>query len=155
MEQKIERTINCDINEIRLKGIEGTLEKVVDKIEYINQSNEVNSELMTKFDTMMNFIIEDRKEQREINKEQREINKKTSETLEKINDNLTGLNKDVGNLEKKVINIEITQEKQKNRGNINIVDLFTENFNKVLGLIITGGILYALGKIVPKIVENM
>ena len=150
-----QRTTNCDINEVRLKNIEIVLEKVMDKVEYIDKSNDVNSELMTKFDTMMEFIMEDRKEQRETNREQREINRETSETLKKINDNLTGLNKDVGNLEKKVTTIEEAQEAQKKRGNINLIDLLTDNFNKVLGIIITTGILLALSKIVPKIVENL
>jgi len=153
MSEMPERTMNCGISEIRIANLEKGLDKMVVDIEHIKESNDSQGELMTKIDTMMQFVIEDRKEQRVINKE-------TSETLKSINDNLTGLNKDVGSLHNDVSNmkgkislIEEYQDVADKKGTINLVDLLTDNMKTVIGLLAVAGVLYIIAQVIPSLVK--
>lgn len=141
-----ERTQNCRIGEIRLTNLEEGQKNMIRELECIGKEVNNQNELMTKIDTMMNFVIEDRKEQRE-------INKKTSDTLDKINDNLTGLNKDVGNLEQRFSVIEKTQEENRNKYSFDVVELFVQNFKYVVGLGIAGAIIYIATQVLPTLVK--
>jgi predicted nucleic acid-binding Zn-ribbon protein len=153
MSEMPQRTINCGISEIKIANLEKGLDKVMNEVGYIKSNSDNQGELMAKIETMMEFVIEDRKEQREINKE-------TSETLKSINANLTGLNKDVGSLHNDVSNmkgkislIEEYQDVADKKGTINLVDLLTDNMKTVIGLLAVAGVLYIIAQVIPNLVK--
>lgn len=103
MAEQIARTQNCAISEMRIKSLEKDVDAIKTSVAKIEDTNSNQNKLMTKLDTMIEFIMEDRTEQKELNRE-------TISTLKNMNDNLNGLNSDMGNIKDKVDHIERKQK---------------------------------------------
>lgn len=136
-----EESKNCRVRKIIIDNLEKRVDDMVGEVEHIKQDNGIQNELLAKFDTMIEFIVRDREEEKDIKKEQREINKKTVETLQSMNDNLIILNSDMDNVKIKVNSLENAQKIQSNRGKIDIIQIFTSEIGKFIAVIIGSGLM--------------
>lgn len=146
-----ERRLNCAVQDLRVSNLEKEVCSL--KTEISEQRKEIDTQtvLMGKIGTVLEFIQEDRIEQRQFNKD-------LVDTMKSMNENLTGLNKDVGNIQQKVSDLEKKQEsheekfeKENSSKKIDIVDVFVSSLKKVIGSAIILGIIYVLNNIVDKL----
>ena len=147
MEEQIvmpERRINCAVQDLRVSN----LEKEVCGLKTTISDQTI---LMSKIDVVLEFIQEDRIEQRQFNKD-------LVDTMKSMNENLTGLNADVGNIKEQVSILEKKQESndekaelKSNSTKIDVVEIFVSSLKYVIGSATILGIIYVLNSIVDKL----
>lgn len=154
---------NCRVSLIRLENLEKGMDGMKDNIEYIKQDNGIQNELLAKFDTMIEFTIKEKEEEKEIRKmeileekeyrkEQREINKETIITLKSMNENLIMLNSDLDNVKTDITNVkskfdslEVAQKKQEEKGKIDIMKVLNSTLTKIISGAIGGALILGIG----------
>lgn len=147
MEEQIvmpERRINCAVQDLRVSN----LEKEVCGLKTTISDQTI---LMSKIDVVLEFIQEDRIEQRQFNKD-------LVDTMKSMNENLTGLNADVGNIKEQVSILEKKQESndekaelKSNSTKIDVVEIFVSSLKYVIGSATILGIIYVLNSVVDKL----
>jgi hypothetical protein len=154
MEEQIvmpERRLNCAVQDLRVSN----LEKEVCGLKTVisDQSVKIDNQtiLMNKIDVVLEFIQEDRIEQKQFNKD-------LVDTMKSMNENLTGLNADVGNIRQKVSDLEKKQETHDERletenasKKIDIIELFASSLKNIISSAMILGIIYILTNIVGKL----
>lgn len=152
MNENVEVIRNCGINGHRIKTLEDNLKEgfiemkgevnhLRKEVKDVHEQNGNQNELLAKFDTMIEFIIKDREDQKEDKKEQKELNKRTIDTLESMNGNLIVLNSDVDSIKGEVATLKKKQVTQEDNANINWQVLLKNNLSKILNTIIYGALL--------------
>jgi len=134
---------NCPINVFRLNELEDVVKDMKCDLKYIKEDNEVQNELLAKFDTMIEYMISnnnDLKEERRIDRlEQKEVTKESITTLKAISDNLITLNLDMDNVKSEINSLKIAKNDRIKNENINVISLLNSTFTKVMAGILLGG----------------
>lgn len=159
-------SLNCRKNDERILSLEKGMQYMSEKIDRQAQVETESLEMLAKLDTLVEFMVEDRKEQKEINKgfiesidedrkEQRRVNEGFMHTLGGMNDNLTQLNNDVKyvisdnkKIKQQVDSIETNQNKSSSISKIDLLELATRVVTKIIEYLMYGGILYVVAKVV-------
>ena len=129
-----EKSLNCSVNEIRVTSLERRMDSVKKDVKHIKDQNDSQNEVLAKVDTVIEFMIEDRKEQKEINKE-------SIKTLKSMDDNLTTLNRDMQNIKQEVTETKEDVDKLKNITTINWTSLMKGNIEKLVSGVVGGALI--------------
>ena len=171
-------TLNCKLNMPRLESLEKGMSELTEatkkfdcKIEDITKQNNVQNETLAEVRTIVKFIVENKKEQRNVERD-REIRRNDKDVQQnKLNDKFVTALNDISKSQVEIVkNVEATntgldtvktelkevkdkQETIDNKGNINIIDMITDNTKSIIKILLTGGILYILAQIVPNLIK--
>lgn len=145
MADNIENTtkVNCAVNELRLDNLEKDVESIKKDIDEIYNNHSHSEELLIKLNSFVEYMVEDRKDQKS-------INEKHVTTLEKMNENLIHLNNDVKYLMDDNVKINSQLKQTQEKSTIDWIELFNNAFKYLLKAGITTGIIYVLYEIVNK-----
>ena len=111
----------------------------------IKAQNEGQNELITYIKTAVDFMIEDKKDQKEVNKSQ-------LEALETINTSQHKLQSGLERVVNDVDGIKTWQKIQEERTKIDLAVVFRDNVKYLIGTLTAGGILYILSQVIPTMV---
>jgi hypothetical protein len=138
------KTLNCPISELRIGNLEKDMIEVKNDVKGVAEQNIGQNEILSEIRTVVNFIIEDKKEQKELNKKQ-------LDTLEEISKTQVGMQVGLKRLTEDVDDIKVWQKEEQKISTINWQVLIKNNLSKLLSGAIWGsliaGILYMVSKL--------
>ena len=138
------KTLNCPISELRIGNLEKDMIEVKNDVKGVAEQNIGQNEILSEIRTVVNFIIEDKKEQKELNKKQ-------LDTLEEISKTQVGMQVGLKRLTEDVDDIKVWQKEEQKISTINWQLLIKNNLSKLLSGAIWGsliaGILYMASKL--------
>jgi len=159
MENIPKETLNCRMNNKRLESLEEGMKVVINRVEKVDDRLDLEvdrqveyMELVAKLDTVVEYMVKDREQDRV---DQKELNKSFINTLGNMNANLTELNGDVKYVisDNKKIKQELgvmknTQIESNKVGTIDLKSLSTKVVAKVIEYLMYGGILFIIAKVI-------
>jgi len=145
--QSLEQREGC---KIQIEYLKDGVALNSEKIKHLEASTYEQGELLAKFDTIIEYMVVDKAENKLDKAEQKVINHKTLETLGAMNSNLTLLNSDNGLIKAKMTLIERTQHDQDNKTKLDWTVLVT----KALQTLVVAGVLAGVVWLIKVVILN-
>jgi len=144
-------TLNCPINNLKISNLEKTMSELVEAVKISKEQDFRQEEMLAKFDTIIEFLMYDRKKQET-------VNEKTIEVLSGMNQNLTELNGDVkhvivehNSIKEQMDIMKISQLAVSEKNKVDLGEIAKNSIVKVTEFLMYSGIIYILYQVITSI----
>ena len=144
MNEVPERTLNCPMSELRIDNLEKDMIEVKSGVKGVAKQNIGQNEILTQIKTVVDFMIEDKKDQKEINKKQ-------LSALEDISRTQVGMQGGLKRLTSDVDDIKVWQKEKQANSMIDWQLIVKNNLSKLISGVIWGSLLVGVIYFVSKL----